>query len=158
MADVVSREKRSRMMSGIRGANTRPEILIRKVLFSRGFRYRIHGRKLPGSPDIVLPRWNAVVFVHGCFWHQHDCHLFKMPSSRREFWQSKLSGNVARDARNEQTLREAGWRVATVWECALKGKTRIPIEQVASSLDSWIRSQSSSFTIQGKNMKQSENP
>ncbi|SOC89897.1 T/G mismatch-specific endonuclease [Ensifer adhaerens] len=112
------------MMSGIRGTNTRPELQVRKALHAAGFRYRLHERKLPGKPDLVLPKYRAVIFVHGCFWHGHGCHLFRMPSSNSVFWQEKIAGNVARDKVAVDRLRESGWRVATVWECALKGKTR----------------------------------
>ena len=93
MADVVDRKTRSRMMSGIRGKNTRPELLIRKGLHARGFRFRLHDKRLPGKPDLVLPKYSAVIFVHGCFWHGHDCHLFKWPQSRREFWRKKITRN-----------------------------------------------------------------
>ena len=111
MVDFVDKATRSRMMSGIRGKNTRPEILIRHGLHRLGFRYRIHGSKLPGSPDIVLPKYNAVILVHGCFWHGHDCRYFKLPSTRTDFWQGKIDSNRARDGRNTDSLLTAGWRV-----------------------------------------------
>jgi DNA mismatch endonuclease (patch repair protein) len=107
------------MMSGIRGKNTKPEIFLRKGLHAEGFRFRIHA-PLPGRPDMVFPKWHAVLFVHGCFWHCHNCHLFKWPSSRPEFWRTKISGNLTRDEANITRLLEAGWRVGIVWECALK--------------------------------------
>ena len=100
MVDVVSKEKRSKMMSGIRYKDTKPEIIIRKALHAKGFRYSLHNNKLPGKPDIVLPKYNAIIFIHGCFWHQHNCHLFKWPSTRPEFWQNKISGNKERDKQN----------------------------------------------------------
>lgn len=127
------------MMSGIRGKNTKPELLIRKALHARGFRYRLHC-DLPGKPDICLPKHRAVIFVHGCFWHGHDCHLFKWPSTRPEFWRDKIERNRAVDAAAEAALGEGGWRVAVVWECALKGRARRPLDQVADKLDLWIRS------------------
>lgn len=139
MADVVDPATRSRMMSGIRGKNTKPELLIRKALHARGFRYRLHC-DLPGKPDICLPKHRAVIFVHGCFWHGHDCHLFKWPSTRPEFWRAKIERNRAVDAAAEAALGEGGWRVAVVWECALKGRARRPLDQVADKLDLWIRS------------------
>lgn len=149
MADIVSPEVRSRMMSGIRGRNTRPEILVRKALHAKGLRYRLHGRKLPGKPDLVLPRWNAVIFVHGCFWHGHDCHLFRWPASRPEFWREKIGANIARDRRDQQALRQESWRVGIVWECALKGRTRLPPEDVASELVAWLHAGEDTIEIQG---------
>jgi DNA mismatch endonuclease (patch repair protein) len=124
MSDVVSPRTRSRMMAGIRGKNTRPEWLIRSGLHALGFRYRLHNRKLPGKPDLVLSKYRAVIFIHGCFWHRHGCHLFKWPATRPEFWRNKLDGNHAHDQKVRAQLREAGWRVCIVWECMLKGKQR----------------------------------
>ncbi|NBW11598.1 MAG: DNA mismatch endonuclease Vsr [Caulobacteraceae bacterium] len=148
MADVVDPATRSRMMSGIRGKNTKPELMIRKALHARGFRYRLHC-KLPGKPDLCLPKYQAVIFVHGCFWHGHDCHLFKWPSTRPEFWREKIARNRAVDAAAEAKLLADGWRVATVWECALKGKTRLPLEAVVSSLGDWLQSDSQRLEVKG---------
>jgi DNA mismatch endonuclease (patch repair protein) len=118
MPDVVSPETRSRMMSGIRGRDTKPELGVRRYLHARGFRYRLHARELPGRPDIVLPRHRTVVFVHGCFWHRHEgCRFAYTPKSRQEFWLPKLEGNAVRDARDQQRLRDLGWCVEVVWEC-----------------------------------------
>ncbi len=118
MADVVDRATRSRMMSGIRGRNTRPELLVRRYLHAEGFRYRLHARHLPGTPDIVLPRYRAVIFVHGCFWHRHEgCQYAYRPKSNTEFWEAKLSANAARDARSVDSLAALGWSVFIVWEC-----------------------------------------
>ena len=122
MVDIVDKATRSRMMSGIRGKNTQPEILIRHGLHRLGFRYRLHGSKLPGRPDIVLPKFNAVILVHGCFWHGHDCRYFKLPTTRTGFWKEKIDGNRARDSRNLDSLLTAGWRVCIVWECAVRGR------------------------------------
>lgn len=122
MTDVVDKKTRSRMMSGIRGKNTKPELIVRRYLHRHGFRYRLHDRKLPGHPDIVLPKYQTVVFVHGCFWHQHDCVRFVWPKTRREFWAEKISGNVQRDQVNAQLLRDMGWQVLVVWECDLSDK------------------------------------
>ncbi len=121
MAEKISPETRSRMMSGIRGKNTRPEIAVRSFLHRNGLRFRLHGPQLPGKPDIVLPRWNAVVFVHGCFWHGHlGCRYFKLPKTRVDFWKTKINDNSRRDSLAVDLLREAGWRVAIIWECALR--------------------------------------
>lgn len=120
MVDIVTPEVRSRMMSRIRGRNTRPEVALRKALHRRGFRFRLNAKKLPGSPDIVLPKWKTVLFVHGCYWHRHPgCRKATTPSSNAEFWTEKFRQNVERDARNIRDLREAGWRVGVVWECAI---------------------------------------
>lgn len=108
-------------MAAIRGKNTKPELVIRRYLHSAGFRFRLHSRKLPGRPDIVLPRHRAVVNVHGCFWHQHEgCLYAYMPASNRDFWSTKLLGNVQRDRRNDAALSQLGWRVFTVWECEIR--------------------------------------
>jgi DNA mismatch endonuclease (patch repair protein) len=148
LADVVDPATRSRMMSGIRGKNTKPELTIRKALHARGFRYRLHC-KLPGKPDLCLPKYRAVIFVHGCFWHGHDCHLFKWPSTRPEFWREKIARNRAVDAAAEAKLLAEGWRVATVWECALKGRTRLPLDDVVSSLGDWLQSDSQRLEVKG---------
>jgi len=149
MVDIVTAEVRSRMMSGIRGSNTKPELLLRKGLHALGFRFRLHDRSLPGKPDIVLPRYKAVIFAHGCFWHGHDCHLFKWPSTRPEFWQAKIARNRAVDERTEAALSEAGWRQAIVWECALKGKTRLPLEEVLLACAEWLKSDRPRLEIRG---------
>lgn len=120
MVDIVNRETRSRMMSGIRGKNTTPELLVRKYLHGRGLRFRLHAKNLPGKPDLVFPKYKAVVFVHGCFWHQHPrCKLATMPASNVEFWKQKLGANRERDQRNKRMLKALGWSVLTVWECQL---------------------------------------
>jgi DNA mismatch endonuclease (patch repair protein) len=124
------------MMSGIRGWDTQPELRLRRALHALGFRYRINDRLLPGKPDIVLPRHGAVIFVHGCFWHRHDrCRYATTPATRVEFWRSKFNANVERDARNLRDLRDAGWRVATVWECALAPKN---IDRTVERVSRWI--------------------
>lgn len=135
MADVVPPEVRSRMMSGIRGKDTQPEWLVRLALHARGFRYRLHVRDLPGCPDIVLPRYRVVVFIHGCFWHGHDCPMFRWPKTRADFWQVKIGRNQSNDERHLAALRMAGWRVAIVWECALRGRV-----DVGTMLAEWINS------------------
>lgn len=125
-------------MSGIRGRDTNPELQIRRLLHAQGFRFRLHGNDLPGKPDIVFPKYGAVIFIHGCFWHGHDCHLFKWPSTRPEFWRTKIASNQQRDCRAVEALNNLGWRVATVWECALKGRARRDEAAVAKSLANWL--------------------
>lgn len=120
MADVVDAATRSRMMAGIRGKDTKPEMIVRRALHARGFRYRLHNRKLPGSPDLCFPRYRAVIFVHGCFWHGHNCATFKWPKTRADFWKTKINSNQARDIAAKKRLIELGWRVTTIWECDLR--------------------------------------
>ena len=137
------------MMAGIRSRNTRPELLLRRALHARGFRYRLHAGELPGKPDMVFPRRRAVIFVHGCFWHQHDCHLFRWPGSREEFWRRKLDRNREVDTRAVNALSTTGWRVGVVWECALKGRAKLPLEEVADRCSAWLVSDSASLEIRG---------
>lgn len=118
--DIVDTQTRSRMMAGIRSKNTRPEMTVRQFLHGQGFRYRLHRRDLPGTPDLVLPKWHAVIFVHGCFWHGHDCRYFRLPKTRTEFWAEKISGNKLRDAKNLEALRTAGWNVIVIHECEIR--------------------------------------
>jgi DNA mismatch endonuclease, patch repair protein len=137
MADVVSPAKRSQMMSGIKGKNSLPEMLVRKALFAMGHRFRLHRRDLPGTPDIAIPGRKIAIFVHGCFWHAHQgCKYAKTPSTRTEFWSTKLQGNVERDQRAVDKLAEMGWRVLNVWECS----TREPAAAtgLAEALGQWI--------------------
>ena len=122
MADNHSKEVRSMNMSHIRSKNSKPEELVRKYLFSKGFRYRKNVKTLPGYPDIVLPKYKTVIFVNGCFWHKHDCPRFVWPSTNEEYWRPKIMGNVERDKRNFAELQQLGWTVLTVWECELKKK------------------------------------
>jgi len=136
------------MMSGIRSANTKPEMVLRRALHALGFRYRLHERNLPGKPDIYLPRYKAVVFVHGCFWHGHDCPLFKVPATRPEFWLAKIERNRAIDNRNEQALSALGWRIAVVWECALRGKLA-NANEVALDVAQWLGESSPTIEIRG---------
>lgn len=124
MADNHSKEVRSMNMSHIRSTNSKPEEIVRKYLFSQGFRYRKNVRKLPGCPDIVLPKYRTVIFVNGCFWHKHDCPRFVWPSSNQEYWKPKIQRNVERDINNKMALQELGWNVLVVWECELKKDVR----------------------------------
>lgn len=126
-------------MSGIRGKNTKPELLVRKGLHARGFRFRLHSTTVPGKPDLILRKYSAAIFVHGCFWHSHHCHLFRMPSTRPEFWKAKLARNIERDREVRTALLDAGWRVLVIWECALKGKYRLDLNDVLNRAAAWIR-------------------
>jgi len=118
--DVVSPEVRSRMMSGIRGKNTQPELIVRSLVHRLGLRFRLHGKGLPGRPDLVLSRHRTVILVHGCFWHRHSCGLAAVPRTRPEFWAAKFDANVRRDARNKAALEALGWRIVEVWECEVR--------------------------------------
>jgi DNA mismatch endonuclease (patch repair protein) len=136
MTDIVDSAKRSIMMAGIRSAHTRPEQLVRKALHRRGFRYRVQDRDLPGSPDIVLPRYKAAVFIHGCFWHRHaGCAKSATPKTREAFWQAKFTANVERDKRNMAELSSLGWRVAVVWECTTTTKA---VNVTVDALSDWL--------------------
>jgi DNA mismatch endonuclease (patch repair protein) len=149
LADVVDPATRSRMMSGIRGKNTRPEMMIRKALHARGFRYRVHCKDLPGNPDLCLPKYRAVIFVHGCFWHGHGCHLFKWPKTRPEFWRVKIGRNCEVHQAAEDRLIGQGWRVAVIWECALKGRDRLSLEEVVVTCADWLNSDRPRLEIKG---------
>lgn len=122
MADIVSKETRSRMMAGIRGVDTAPERFVRSALHRTGLRFRLHAKNLPGRPDIVLPRWGCVVFVHGCFWHGHHCRLFRLPTTNPQFWHKKIEANRQRDQKVKRELRRLGWHVEVVHECQLRGQ------------------------------------
>jgi len=126
------------MMSGIRGRDTKPEMVIRRGLHARGYRYRLHARALPGKPDLVFPSRKAAIFVHGCFWHGHDCPLFKWPSTRAEWWRAKIEGNRARDAEVRTQLAEMGWRQLRVWECSLKGRQRRDPDELLGWVAGWL--------------------
>lgn len=122
MADNLTKEVRSLNMSHIRSTNSKPEEIVRKYLFSQGFRYRKNDKRLPGKPDIVLPKYKTVIFVNGCFWHKHDCPRFAWPSSNKDYWIPKIQRNVERDKENHELLKKSGWNVIVVWECELKKK------------------------------------
>lgn len=148
MADVVDKATRSRMMAGIRGANTVPEVKLRRALHAAGFRYRLHAKDLPGKPDLVFPRFGAVVFVHGCFWHRHgNCKWATSPASNIEFWTEKLTKNAERDNRNIDSLRKLGWRVAVVWECSMRLR---PLIEIAEAVGKWLEETSSTLTLPRK--------
>ena len=121
MTDTMTPEQRHRCMSAIKGKDTKPEMIVRRYLFSKGLRYRLHVKKLPGNPDIVLPKYKTVVFIDGCFWHGHEgCKYYRLPKSNVEFWESKITNNKNRDILNELKLKELGWRVVRIWECEIR--------------------------------------
>ncbi len=135
MVDTISRERRSWNMSRIKGRNTGPELRLRSLLHRAGFRFRIHAKHLPGKPDIILPKYRTVIFVHGCFWHRHEgCRNATVPSTRPEFWNEKFALNVARDARARALLEAAGWSVITVWECELKADPDGIVERLSHDI------------------------
>ncbi len=138
MADVLTPEQRQVNMSRIKSKNTKPEMLIRRGLHARGLRYRLHDRALPGTPDLVFPRYRTVVFVHGCFWHFHGCALSKLPGTRPDFWKAKLSANAMRDSQAIVMLNSAGWRVLIIWECALRGAGRLNERETMDCIASFI--------------------
>lgn len=136
-------------MAGIRGKDTKPELLLRHGLHALGFRYRLHVRNLPGKPDLVFPGRRAALFAHGCFWHGHDCHLFVWPKSRENWWKDKIERNKAADARAQAALASEGWRVGIVWECAFKGRGRKPLQTVIHNCATWLRSDAPHFEERG---------
>ena len=150
MADVVDKATRSRMMAGIRGKNTKPELIVRRGIFSKGFRFRLHVRNLPGRPDLVFSRYKAVIFVHGCFWHGHDCRFFRAPKTNAGFWKAKIRGNRGRDERHALKLLSDGWRVMTVWECALRGRKIDSTDRVIARIARWLGSRSKKAEIKGR--------
>jgi DNA mismatch endonuclease (patch repair protein) len=137
-------------MAAIRAKDTKPELLIRSGLHARGFRFRLHAKTLPGKPDLVFPGRKAALFVHGCFWHGHDCPLFVMPKTRTEFWQGKIEGNQTRDSTVTAALLEKGWRVGIVWECALKGRERLLPGAVIDTLALWLSSDDATIVVRGQ--------
>lgn len=136
-------------MAGIRGKNTKPEIVLRRGLHRRGFRFQLHRSDLPGKPDLVFPRYRAVLFAHGCFWHGHQCHLFKWPKTRNEFWRTKIIQNCNRDEASVEKLRATGWRVGEVWECALKGRSRLNAAEVLDRCGRWLLSSEPTLEVAG---------
>lgn len=140
MADVFDKTKRSQIMASIPAKDTKPEILIRKALHQKGYRYRLHDRALPGTPDLVFRKFNAVIMVNGCFWHGHNCALFRMPATNRNFWSDKIGNNQKRDRKVRADLLELGWRVLVVWECSMKGKHRTRFEDLISTIENWLSS------------------
>ena len=150
MADTVSPDVRSRMMAGIKGKDTKPELMVRELLHRSGYRFRLHRKDLPGRPDLVLTRFNAALFVNGCFWHGHeDCNLFRLPKSRQDFWGEKISGNRVRDSIKQSELFELGWRVGVIWECAMKGKAAVFQSVLLAGLEGFINGEARFFELRG---------
>ncbi len=139
MVDVLTPEQRRLNMSRIRGRDTKPEMILRRGLHALGLRFRLHRKDLPGRPDLVFPRYRAVIQVHGCFWHGHDCPMFKWPATRAEFWKEKIVGNRRRDRASLGALHESGWRVLVVWECALRGPRRRSVRDVLSRCEGFVK-------------------
>jgi DNA mismatch endonuclease, patch repair protein len=152
MADVFTPEKRSQVMSQIRGKDTGPEKAVRSGLHRLGFRFLLHDKRLPGKPDIVFPRYNAVLHVNGCFWHGHkNCHLFSWPKGdKKDWWREKINRTRKRDKATEAKLKSLGWRVGIIWECSLKGKSRLPEGKVFSDSARWLKSNSQELEIRGR--------
>jgi len=134
-------------MSGIKGKNTKPELLIRKALFAKGFRYKLHDKKLPGKPDLVFPKYKAVISIQGCFWHGHNCHLFKWPTTNEDFWKTKINRNKVVDERNRTELLNGGWRILEVWECALKGSKKLDFDNLLNLIISWLKTGTTQFSV-----------
>jgi len=149
MADVLTPELRRLNMSRVRGKNTKPEMLVRRGLHARGFRFRLQRRDLPGRPDIILPSRKVALFVHGCFWHGHDCRLFQMPATRPDFWRGKITANKRRDTAAVHDLGNLGWRVGIVWECALRGNRRLSSQVVFDQLVDFITGSDLQIVIRG---------
>jgi DNA mismatch endonuclease, patch repair protein len=151
LTDVHDKVARSRNMAAIRSRHTRPELAVRKALHSLGLRYRLHVSKLPGNPDLVFPKHQAVLFVNGCFWHRHDCYLFKWPATREEFWKNKIARNVLNDKRAVEELLNMGWRVGVIWECALKGRVKLDKTGAIKKIAQWVNSCEKTLEIRGVN-------
>ena len=137
-------------MSNIKGKNTQPEIKIRKALHSKGFRYKINDKTLYGKPDLVFPKYKAVILINGCFWHKHNCHLFKWPSSRKQFWREKITNTAKKDNITLTILKSQSWRVLIVWECAIKGRTRLEFDTVINTIVDWLESDNKFSVIEGR--------
>lgn len=145
MTDVLTPEQRRLVMRRIKSKDSKPELLMRRGLHQRGLRYRLHAPEIPGKPDMVFPKHQTIILVHGCFWHGHDCSLFKWPKTRAEFWERKIKRNVERDHQTLAALHAQGWRVLVVWECALKGKHRRNLECVLDNAQAFIRKTGKTF-------------
>lgn len=147
--DPLTPEQRRLNMSRVRGKDTKPELLLRRGLHASGLRYRLHGAKLPGRPDLVFAGRHAVIFVHGCFWHGHDCPLFRLPGTRTEFWSRKIEGNRVRDAAAVDALRSNNWRVLIVWECSIRGPARRELSDVVAEARGFVGGESGFGELQG---------
>jgi DNA mismatch endonuclease, patch repair protein len=150
MADIVSPAVRSRMMAGIRAKNTKPEMVVRRGLHKRGFRFRLHVRYLPGKPDLVFPKYNAVVFVNGCFWYGHECALFKWPKTNEGFWREKIGRNKANDRLNGEKIAALGWRRLTVWECALRCNNAETLPELFDKCENWLKNSNDCLELEAR--------
>ncbi|USD38005.1 very short patch repair endonuclease [Ferrimonas sp. SCSIO 43195] len=157
MVDVHPKAIRSKNMRAIRSKNTKPEVYIRKLLHRIGFRFRIHPSNLPVKADIFLPRYNAVIWINGCFWHAHDCYLFKYPTTNPEFWREKLDTNKARDVEKAKLIAQLGFKQLTVWECSLKGKKRMSEVDLMERLEEWILAIDYNCEIDNKGIRRHDN-
>ena len=152
MADHVSESKRSQIMASVKSKNTQPERKVRSLLHGIGYRFLLHDNRLPGKPDIILPKYTAVIFINGCFWHGHGCNLSKkVPETQKDFWNDKFTRNRLRDLANTEELLSQGWRVCTVWECALKRQYRLPDDRLLAKIDRWLKSKKRRLEISGLN-------
>ncbi|WP_183734712.1 very short patch repair endonuclease [Rhizobium sp. BK275] len=142
--------KRSVLMSRVRQKDTGPELVLRKYLHAAGLRYVLHNRSLPGTPDLIFPRFKAVIFVHGCFWHAHGCRRATIPASRQDFWTSKFLRNKFRDVEDINSLQNLGWRVCIVWECALKGKSKVNPDLLVSDIVGWLKQDVRFLQVEGR--------
>jgi len=149
VTDVLTPKQRQLNMSHIRGRDTRPEMVIRCGLHARGLRYRLQDRSMPGRPDIVFPKYRAVILVHGCFWHGHNCPLFQLPATRTEFWITKINANRSRDARAHEALQTLGWRILTIWECSLKGPARWQMDTLLDACATFLKGDAQQQQITG---------
>jgi DNA mismatch endonuclease (patch repair protein) len=150
MVDVLTLEQRRLNMSRIRGRDTKPELFVRRGLHARGLRFRLHRKDLPGCPDLVFPSLHAAIFVHGCFWHGHNCSMFKWPGTRTDFWHKKIVGNTERDRSAQSALMQEKWRVLVIWECALRGPQRRPVDVVLDEVVRWLDQDEAFAVIRGK--------
>lgn len=158
MTDVLTSEQRSRCMAAVKGKDTKPEMIVRKYLFSRGLRFRVQVRKLPGNPDIVLPKYKTVIFVNGCFWHGHEgCKYFRLPKSNVEFWKEKIERNIERDRESMRALLDLGWKVIRVWECELRNKANREetLNEIYTSITS---SDGSGYSFEGTDVPMAAEP
>jgi DNA mismatch endonuclease, patch repair protein len=153
MVDVLTKEQRRLNMSRIRSKDTKPERVLRSLLHAKGLRFRLHAKHLPGKPDLVLPKYQAVVFVHGCFWHGHECHLGRLPKSGHDYWSPKIAATRGRDAQALGALAALKWRTILVWECALRGKTRLDTEAIFKIILRRLKSKNKAPLVIGAHRK-----
>jgi DNA mismatch endonuclease, patch repair protein len=142
--------KRSKIMASIHSKDTKPELIVRKKLHSLGYRYRLHYKKIIGKPDIVLPKYNAIILVNGCFWHGHDCHLYNPSIKRSQKWEDKIKKNKQRDKKNISIYKEQGWKTLVIWECAIQGKTKLSLDNLFKNIINWLLFENKNKQISGK--------